>query len=235
MPLYRPRWYSEPVVPGDITVIMLTLNKPPKHWQSFYKKTLLEAIGDIPLVIVSKEPMDWNRPNTKYALQDEPPVDQVSRIHNIYTQLFKAINMAETTYIATVDDDCLYPAEHFNFYRPPLDKFSYNYCRWSINSWDTASPYFYHSPHPDNPMFIAPRKKLIDVMEPIPYYDGKATHFMLDCVSFYTLEPIVCFHHTNGLVGERIKRWKRPWPVRALSLPKWGEAKEIIKEWREED
>jgi len=222
-------------VSGDLTVILLTLNKPPKHWQKFHKKILLEAIGDMPLIIVSKEPTDWKRPNTQYALQEEPGESQGERIHNIYTQLLKAVKMAETPYIATVDDDSLYPAEHFNFFRPPLNKFSYNYCRWSINEWIRNNPFYYHSPHPDNPMFIAPRQKLLDCMKDVSYFDGKTTHFMLDCVSFYTLEPILCFHHVRGLVGERIKRWKRPWPVRALSLPKWGMASDIIKEWREED
>ena len=233
MPMYRPQWYSEPIVPNDLTVIMLTLNKPPKHWQEFYRKTLCEAIGDRPLIIVSKEPMDWDRPNTQYALQEEPGETQVERIHNIYTQLQKAVKMANTTYIAQVDDDCLYPAEHFDSYRPPLYKFAYNYCRWSINTWVTDSPFYYHSPHPDNPMFIAPRKKLLDCMAKVTYFDGPSTKFMLDCNLFYTIEPILCFHHVRGLVGERIKRWKRPWPVRALSIPKWGEAKEILKEWRE--
>lgn len=235
MPLYRPRWYSDPIVPGDITVILLTLNKTPKHWNEFYKKNLLEAMGDIPLIIVSKEPMDWKRANTSYILQEEPGESQRERIHNIYTQLFKAVKMAKTTYIATVDDDCLYPSEHFISFRPPKDKFAYNYCRWSINEWLRDVPFYYHSPHPDNPMFIAPRQKLIDCMENVEYFDGPATHFMLDCVSFYTIEPILCFHHTRGLAGELIKRWKRPWPVRALSLPKWGMASDIIKEWREED
>jgi len=233
MPLYRPRWYSEVIIPGDLTVILLTLNKPPQHWQKFYKEKLLEAIGDLPLIIVSKEPIDWERPNTKYLLQEEPGESQSERIHNIYTQLQRAVKLANTPYVATVDDDCLYPPEHFNSFRPPLNKFSYNYCRWSLNSWDTLNPFYYHSPHPDNPMFIAPRQKLLEDMAKVTYFDGPNTHFMLDCVSFYTLEPIICFHHVNGLVGERIKRWKRPWPVRALSLPRWGEAKEIIKEWRD--
>ena len=233
MPLWRPRWYSEAIVPGDLTVILLTLNKTPKHWQKFYQKTLCEAIGDKPLIIVSKEKIDWNRPNTQYLYQEEPGVTQVERIHNIYTQLQRAVKLATTTYIAEVDDDCLYPAEHFNSFRPPLNKFSYNYCRWSLNTW--LKPFYYHSPHPDNPLFIAPRQKLLDCMEKVTYFDGHTTKFMLDCVSFYTIEPILCFHHVNGLVGESIKRWKRPWALQAYSIPKWGMASDIIKEWREED
>ena len=230
--MYSTKWYSEPVVKDDLTVILLTLNKPPKQWQEFYKKTLMEAIGDRPLIIVTKEPLDWQRPNTEYILQEEPGESQGERINNIYQQLKRAVALAKTTYIATVDDDCLYPAEHFDSFRPPLDKFAYNYCRWSMNEWLRDNPFYYHSPHPDNPMFIAPRQKLLDGMSKIEFFDGKTTRFMLDAVPFYTLEPILCFHHTNGLVGERIIRWKKPWPVRALSLPKWGLASEIIKNWK---
>jgi hypothetical protein len=231
MPLWRPRWYSEPVVPGDLTVILLTLNKPPKHWQEFHKKTLMEAIGDRPLIIVSKEPLDWNRPNTEYLYQEEPAEDQPARIHNIYSQLKIAMRLVKTPYVVTVDDDCLYSAEHFDSYRPPLNKMSYNYNRWSMNTW--GKPFFYYAPSPDNPILIAPTQKYRDHLEAVEYFDGATTKFMLDNVVFYTIEPVLCFHHVRGLAGDRIIRWKRPWPVQAYSLPKWGHADDIIKEWRE--
>lgn len=231
----RPKWTSEAVVDGDLTVILLTLNKPPKHWQEFHKQTLLEAIGDRPLIIVSKEKMDWNRPNTQYLYQDEPGEDVASRLHNIYSQLYRAAQLVKTPYLATVDDDCLYPKEHFNIYRPPLNKFSFNYCRWSINQWAGGTPFYYHMPNIDNPLLIGPTQKLLDCMKNVTFFDGKATEFWFDCNVFYTDVPIVCFHHTRGLMGDLIKRWRLPWPVRALSLPKWGPADVIVKEWREED
>ena len=227
----RPKWISEAVVDGDLTVILLTLNKPPKHWQEFHKNVLLEAIGDRPLVIVSKEKIDWNRPNTQYLYQEEPAEDTDSRIHNICSQLYRAAQLVKTPYLATVDDDCLYPAEHFNMYRPPLNKFSYNFCRWCFNEWQRNNPFYYHMPAIDNPLLIAPTQKLLDCMREA---DGKTTGFWLDCLVFYSNTPILHFHHTRGLLGEQIKRWRLPWPVQALSLPKWGLASEIIKEWREE-
>jgi hypothetical protein len=226
-------WVSEPIVKGDLTVILLTLNKTPKQWQEHYKKVLLEAIEDKPLIIVSKEKLDWGRPNTQYLYQEEPGVTQGERIHNIYTQLQRAVKLATTPYIATVDDDCLYPAEHFNTFRPPLDKLSYNYNRWSINTWIGKGNYYYYSPSPDNPIFLAPRQKLLDDMEPIKYFDGPATRFMLNYTTYYTIDPVVCFHHIHGLVDERIIRWKRPWPVRAYSLPKWGDINNALNEWKD--
>ena len=235
MPRWRPMWHSEPVVPGDLSVIMLTLNKPPKHWQKFYKKALLEAIGDMPLVIISKEPMNWQRPNTTYVLQEEPEATERARIHNIYVQLRKAVRLARTPYVAVVNDDCLYSYEHFIMFRPPLNRCSYNYCRWSINEWSRDNPFYYHSPHPDDPMLIAPRDHLLRHMEGVTYFEGHATDFLSDCVVFYSLEPIVSFHHTRGLLGDAIVKWRKPWPVQALTIPKWGAARELIQEWREED
>ena len=230
----RPKWTSEAVVDGDLTVILLTLNKPPKHWQQFHKKNLLEAIGDRPLIIVSKEKIDWNRPNTQYLYQEEPAEDINLRLHNIYSQLYRAVQLVKTPYLATVDDDCLYPAEHFNIYRPPLNKFGFNFCRWAINEWVRENSFYYHMPNTDNPLLIAPTQKLLDCMKDITFFNGKNTGFWSDCIVFYTNTPIVCLHHVRGLMGEQIKRWRLPWPVRALSLPKWGLASEIIKELREE-
>jgi hypothetical protein len=233
MPLYRPTWHSEPITPGDLTVVLLTLNKPPKPWQAYHRQVLTEAIGDMPLIIVTKKELDWQRPNTTYLHQEEPGPTQDERIHNIYTQFLKATREAKTPYVATVDDDSLYPAEHFTMFRPPADKLAYNYNRWSINTWQ-AKPYYYHSPNPDNPMLIAPRQKLLDHMEGVPVYNGHTTHWMVDHVRYYSIEPVVCLHHIRGLVGLGIKRWKKPWPVRAWSIWKWGPVEDVVKYWNEE-
>jgi hypothetical protein len=232
MALFRPTWKSEPIVDGDLTVILLTLNKPPKHWQEFHKKTLLEAIGDRPLIIVSKEPIDWNRPNTEYLYQEEPAVDANSRINNVYAQLYRALQLVKTPYVATVDDDTLYPTEHFNEYRPPLNKFSYNFCRWSLHEWARVDSFYYHTPFIDNPLLIAPTQKLLDCMKGVTVFNGQTTKFFFDYLPFYSRVPVLCFHHTSGLLGEQIKHWRLPWPVHALSIPKWGLSSEIIQEWR---
>jgi len=232
MGFHQPKNHTEPVVEGDLTIIMLTLNKPPKEWQEFHKKTLLEAIGDRPLIIVSKEPIDWNRPNTQYLYQEEPPIDSDSRLHNIYFQLRRAVDLVKTPYVATVDDDCLYPAEHFNIFRPPLDKFSFNYGRWLINEWVRDVPFYYHAPTPDNPTFIGPTQKLQDSMRGTKFFGRRAIEYYKDFVPFYTVEPVLCFNHLRGLLGKHVISYKKPWPIRAYSILKWGLASEIIKKWQ---
>jgi len=43
----------------DLTIIFLTSNKVPKEWAEYHKNVLLEAIGDYPLIIISREPTEW--------------------------------------------------------------------------------------------------------------------------------------------------------------------------------
>ena len=232
MSFHQPKYYTEPINEGDLTVILLTLNKPPHHWQEFHRQKLLEAIGDRPLIIVSKEPLDWNRPNTTYLIQEEPIRDVDLRLHNIYFQLRRAVELVKTPYLATVDDDCLYPAEHFDTFRPPLDKFCYNYCRWLTNEWNKDDPFYYHAPTPDNPTMIAPTQKLLNCMTGVTTFSRGTIKYLIDFVPFYTLKPVVCINHLNGLMGGGVRHVKKPWPVRALSIPKWGLASDVLNEWR---
>ena len=43
----------------DLTVIFLTVNRVPDKWAKFHKKVLLEAIGETPIITVSKKSLDW--------------------------------------------------------------------------------------------------------------------------------------------------------------------------------
>lgn len=235
---WRPLWFTEPVTPGDLTVIVLTLNKPPAHWQRFYQQRLCEVIGDRPLVIVTKEPLDWGRPNTTYLYQEEPPEGGRERMHNIYVQTLRALEVARTPYVATLDDDSLYPAEHFDTFRPPADKFGYNYSRWMIHEWKRRRPFYYYAPTPETCLLIAPRDLYLSRLTEASHSGGLIgrgnTEWLFDRVEFYTHEPVLCFHHTRGLAGEHAK-WRKPWPIQAFDIPRWGRAKDIIREWREDD
>src|SRR4030042_5521139 len=108
----RPRWKSSPITKGDLTIIMLTINQLPPFWTEFQKQTLLEAAGDIPIITISKTPMDWGRFNVTNILQ-EVPEDMWERVLNVYRQILRGAELATTPYVAIVEDDCLYPKDHF--------------------------------------------------------------------------------------------------------------------------
>src|SRR5205823_6659407 len=101
----------------DLTCIFLTSNRVPSKWATFHLRTLLEAIGSLPLITISKRPMDIPGVN---LIDTEP-----SSFSNFYFQILRGCREAKTPYVAICEDDVLYHPSHFTF-RPSLDTFAYN-------------------------------------------------------------------------------------------------------------
>lgn len=213
----------------DITIIMMTPNLVPPKWAEFHKEKLLEAADGAPIITISKEPLDWgiNLIQTEYG------------IVNLYQQMLRGAKLATTPYVAIADDDTLYPDEHFQ-YRPPMDKFAYNFNRWHLFTW--GDPFYFYKPRPGNGLLIAPRELMVKALEarfrpdnPLPLdfmtelgsiksileYD-KAGY-----VSFSTHYPVVSFYHDFSMDRACRRHCKKAWPVRAFDIPKWGKAEEL--------
>lgn len=228
----RPKWKSSPITEGDLTIIMLTINKLPPFWAEFHKQTLLEAAGNLPIITISKIPMDWDRPNVTNILQ-EVPEDMWERVVNVYSQILRGAELAKTPYVAIAEDDCLYPKDHFTTFRPPLDTFAYNHSRWCIFSWEKRRPFYYHMPSDANCLMIAPREKLVNSLRGEHPITRRIMHRLQEpCVAFYTHEPVLCFYHDFGNDYLERSHRKKPWPIWAYNIPKWGKAKQIITLWR---
>ena len=101
---------------NDLTVIFLTVNKVPEGWVKYHRQVLEEAIGDTPIITISKKPLDRG---LNLIQEDEPSVP------NIYRQVLRGCNACKTDYIAISEDDTLYHKSHFE-YRPAKDTFSFN-------------------------------------------------------------------------------------------------------------
>lgn len=222
---------------NDITIIMLTPNKVPKQWAEYHKGVLLEAIGDTPLITISKEPLDWgqNIIQTEYGLL------------NLYKQLLRGAKLASTPYVAVAEDDTLYPKEHFEF-RPPLNKIAYDLNRWVTFTW--GEPFYFHKPHFCTGGMIAPRELLIFSLEEKfnKYPDKMPTGLLkevgrndwekrnritpIPTVSYYAKYPYLCFNHDFSVELNQANHIKRVWPVRAFDIPKWGRAEEIVKRFK---
>jgi hypothetical protein len=137
----------------DITIIFLTLNKVPTSWAKYHKQVLMAAIGDTPLITISKKPLDWG---INLIQKKEGYV-------NIYRQILRGARLAKTPYIAIAEDDTLYPKDHFANFRPPLDSFGYNMTRWGILTWD--KPIYFLKERIANCTMIAPRKLTIEALK----------------------------------------------------------------------
>ena len=202
---------------ADLTLIYLTPNLVPKQWAEYHKKVLLEEIGDTPIITISKEPLDWgtNILQTEYGVK------------NIYHQILRGAKLATTPYIAIVEDDTLYPREHF-INRPPLDTFLYDLNRWILFTW--GKPFYHHKPRCANSGMIAPRELAIKALEESPHRVkelGTVDNYKHE--EFYSSKPFVCFNHDFSIDSLERRHKKKASYVQALEIPKWGRAKDVRK------
>jgi len=140
---------------NDLTIIFLTVNKVPKQWAEYHKKVLLEAIGDMPVITIAREKLDWGHIN----LVQEGEIGD----NQIYTQMLRGAKLAKTPYIAMAEDDTLYPKEHFIQFRPQLDEFAYNNARWGLFAW--GEPMYHWRHRIVNSTFIGPVELTIKALE----------------------------------------------------------------------
>jgi hypothetical protein len=219
---------------SDLTVIFLTLNKVPKRWAKYHKQILTEAIGNTPIITISKKPLDWG---ANLIQKEEGHV-------NIYRQILRGAKLAKTPYIAIAEDDTLYPKEHFTKFRPPMDTFAYNMNRWGIFTWGKST--YFLKPSAANSSLIAPRELTIEALEErfkkgIPEEKcgelgkekiEKGLGVTLRKITpFYTIEPVLCFSHDFGYDELERNHRKRMWWIRAYEIPKWGRAEDIVKKF----
>ena len=223
----------------DLTVIFLTLNEHPEGWESFHKKILFEAIGDYPLITVSKKPLDYG-----LNLID----DRNSSHFNMYRQLLRATKLATTPFVATAESDTLYPKEHFNFYRPPVNSVSYDMSRWCLYTWN---PVFSLKRRISNCTLIASREYLIEALEERyggdvkcpPERVGEVGRHIHEKALGITLRnaqevwcdiPTIQINHINGTNYREAHNptRKRLGEIKAIEIPFWGLAKDLVEKYR---
>ena len=218
----------------DITIIIFLANKVPEQWAKFHREKLEEVIGNTPVITISYKPTDWgtNLIQTEYSYA------------NIFKQMLRASKLATTKWVGIVDDDTLYPKDHFT-YRGTIDGFYYNYNRWQLATW--VPEYYYHKPKPGNGCMIATRELLIEKMEERikinPDLDQpfqcKELGTWLKCTGFreprhypfYTNEPLVTFVHDYSADPASRGHKKTIQPVRAMEIPVWGRSEDLVKKF----
>ncbi len=224
---------------NDLTVIFLTLNKVPEEWAKYHKQALLDSIGDMPIITISKKPMDWGL----NVIQTEPESSS-----NIYWQMLKGAKLATTPYIAIAEDDVLYCREHFMACRPPLDTFAYNMNRWSLYTW--GEPIFSYRYRVGNFALIAPRELTIEALEERfakhpsgtpPDRTGELGKWRTEkllglthrkMMAYFTVCPIIQFSHDFGTGGGQQGHKKRLSFMRAHEIPYWGRAEELVQKFK---
>lgn len=231
----------------DLTCLFLTVNRVP--WMRFHNKKMLEAIGDYPLITISREPMDL--PGIQMRQDGE------QSHHNMFKHMLRGAKMAKTDYIGLIEDDILYSDDHFHL-RPSLDAVGFNWNRWSLFTF--GEPTYSFKRRICGGASILPRQLLIDALEErfakhpngIPHYlNGEIGYDIVDknlgvtvrkSQILYSSTPVVQIHHIYGTPGmshaakqgdavehEKRATRKRMGMKRAYDIPHWGKSAELIK------
>jgi len=222
----------------DLTVIYLTANQIPEAFAEYQRKVLLEAIGDYPLISISRKPTDFGK-----NLIDAGEISA----SNIYKIILRGAKEAETEYVAIAEDDTLYPKEHFNFYRPDKDTFAYNQNRLSLFTWGV--PTYSWRNRKTNATLIAPRGLMIEALEErfAKYPDkmpekivGELGRGMVErnmgvtlrkSVEVFSEISVIQINHEMGIDGRAKRHTKRLGPIKAYDIPYWGKASDVIKHY----
>lgn len=224
----------------DLTVIFLTMNEVPEKWAEYHKEVLLDAINGLPLISISKIPLDFGI----NIIQDKP-----RSLSNIYFQLLRGCKLATTKYIAVAEDDILYNRHHFEW-RPEDKTVGYNMSHWALFTWGV--PLYNWRNRKVNYAMIGDRSYVIDALEErySKYPNGTPDKFTgeigrnmhennlgVSCrkaVEFWTNLPIIQFNHSFGTCELQKKQHKSYGPMRAYDIPYWGPANELVKKFTNE-
>jgi hypothetical protein len=168
----------------NTTVIYLTDNQLDEKIYRLCQKNILQSIGDLPLISVSHQPIDFG---TNICVGVLP---RNSLTINI--QMMKALEIVKTKYIAIAEHDCLYSPEHFSFI-PPNDNLSW----YNENVWLMQ---LYSAGHPEcNGMFsIFPGRKANSQLICTTDMMVKTTQARIEMMG----DPAWMIKHPSGRIGE---------------------------------
>jgi len=219
----------------DLTILYITASEMPEKWLEFQVNHLLDAIGDTPIISVSRKPLDLGM----------NMLDTDKKCYfNIYMQMLKAALLVETPYVAMAEDDVLYSKEHFVEFRPKETEVSYNKSRWSLFSWD---PVYCLRQRISNCSLIAPTKLLIEALTERraanpdgapdnisgeigrPRIDRALHATPRNKTEWFSTTPVIQLNHQNGTDDFAKRKWKKHGQLKAYNIPYWGKAKDIVK------
>lgn len=220
----------------DLTILYVTSNTISDYFGNNTRQYLLDAIGETPIVSVSKKPMDFG----ENIVTDGP------RSHvGIYRDALLGAKSIKTKYMAFCEDDTLYSHLHFKRRSSP-GKFAYNVGVWGLYVW--YKPYqFNYKGRRNNNGLICETELYIEAMEERfkkwpdeskinlsnwaepGKYENHLGVTPRQSELFYTDPPNIMFSHPEGLSMANLGYRKRMGGIRAWDIPYWGRADEIIK------
>lgn len=222
----------------DLTVLFYTANHTSDYFFKNVTDQLVRAIGDTPLISISHKPLNFGK-NICVGVMERCA-------YSIYKQVLIGAKAAETEYVATAEDDVLYPPEHFT-YRPQGDTFAYDVNKWSIFTW-TRPPLLSYRERRTMTSLIVRREALVKTLEErfaawpdrtkiMPHYFGEPGRFEVHLgitpvanERFKAAVPSIVFSHTEAVAfSEYLGKRKAHSKIRATEVAPWGRASDLLK------
>ena len=229
----------------DLTVIYYTANLISPYFMANTQKLLLDAIGDTPVISVSFKPTIVG-PNCQNICIGE----QQRSGYMLYKQIMIGVQAAKTKFVATAEDDTIYPREHFEAHIPD-GYLGYNLNKWSIFTWTNPQIFSKRKGRRTMNTMIGSRDLLsktleeryskYPVLEEIPpdiikYYWGEPGRFedhlgisKVPNIEFESSIPVVAFSTPEALAYLGLGRRKAHDPNQTEEIPYWGKASDIIR------
>lgn len=219
---------------NDLTLLYYSAHTLWENCAENVRHHILEVTNnEIPIVSVTQKPLNFGK---------NICVGDIGKSYqNCYLQILVGAISAKTKYIACIEDDTLYPREHFD-HRPSVDDvFAYNNNMWFSEEkgyWGKENDYGMCG-------CIAPRELLIKTLRarfrkypyPIPADDKKGQKYWQEpgrfdhkfgipnakIEMFKTEAPLITFNYYKGLGGK--KRDDSQWAQKRDYLAYWGDGK----------
>ncbi len=223
---------------NDLTIIYLTASEVPTSFATYVRDTLLLAVGDTPIISISREPLAFGT-----NLLD----DGEQSYSNIYRQLLRAAKLATTEFIAMAEDDTLYHESHFRL-RPKNDEFLYNQNRFALFTWGPAI-YSWRN-RKSNCSLIAPRELLIESLEErfAKWPEGTPAHLSGELgrkmvedglgvtrrksVEVFGPVSVIQFNHDDAHEERQQRHRKAHGPIKAYDLFHWRHAADLVVNYK---
>lgn len=219
-------------------MVYLSASRLPSKMAGLARDVLLQAIGRMPLISVTREPLEFG-----HNVADDGPLS----MSNIYRQLLRAAKLAMTPFIAVAEDDTLYPKEHFAW-RPPADRVYYDQNRMALFTW--GEPLFHWRNRKSNSTLIAPRELLVDALEErfAKWPNGTPEHLtgevgreMVErnlglthrkAEEVFSSVSTVQINHDFASEDRQRRHRKSYGPIRAYEIPRWGRAEHVLRDFQ---
>lgn len=211
----------------SLTVIYYTSNQEDEGFENKIRQSLLETIGDLPLISVSQKPIDLGK---NICVGDVGLSNQ-----NIRRQFQIGAIEAKTKYVCTAEADFLYTPGYFNEvrYRPKVDDAIYYadnlYVLWHHKAGFRTKRQSEGAIVVNRDFIISEISKLYDTPWRFDLESREEARYLFkECKSkpFHNADPLVTFKTGNSLhFGSPVDRTDKH------ELLYWGSAKELREQY----